>query len=372
MKKTFRELDFEFIKELLEVIYGKEEVEKNFKEVKISTDEKKAEDKNELPLWATKVEKEKKKHFVSTILYCNQDLPIKPEPSIVNSPAPSKFSFKSLFGKASIASPPTENPNSLPNTLFIFIHGGGFYKMSSSIYEGFLRNFSISLNIPVMGINYHGIPQYPYPYGLNECLQAYLWILENCEKEIGFKPEKIILSGDSAGGNYALALTNILIALNLKENKNSYKIPDFLLPVYPACSFVKGNMSLSLSLSINDSILNAKSSGNIGIRYRGRYPNDLDSFLSQITANDKLIKNYPKSRFFIASHDPLRDDCIRLLYKMCLIEGINVKAYDFEFFPHGFLNHQNETIRLPGLHVYMNELKEFLGIKEEGENANKK
>ena len=90
------------------------------------------------------------------------------------------------------------------------------------------------MNIPLIGINYCGAPKHPYPEGINDCYQSYMWILNHCEKELGFKPEKIIFSGDSAGGNYILALTLLIIAINETENKN-IKLPDLILGQYPCC-----------------------------------------------------------------------------------------------------------------------------------------
>ena len=46
-----------------------------------------------------------------------------------------------------------------------------------------------------------------------------MWILDHCEQELGFKPEKILLSGDSAGGSLMLALTLLIIAMNEFDEK---------------------------------------------------------------------------------------------------------------------------------------------------------
>ncbi|KAJ3560890.1 hypothetical protein NP233_g10542 [Leucocoprinus birnbaumii] len=53
-------------------------------------------------------------------------------------------------------------------------------------------------------------PRNPFPAALIDALSGYLYLIERA----GFKPENIILSGDSAGGHLAVALTRYLITLN--------------------------------------------------------------------------------------------------------------------------------------------------------------
>ena len=55
-------------------------------------------------------------------------------------------------------------------------------------------------------INYRICLDFPYPYGLDDCWQAYHWILNYCEVILRMKPQKIILVGESMGGNLALVI----------------------------------------------------------------------------------------------------------------------------------------------------------------------
>lgn len=50
-------------------------------------------------------------------------------------------------------------------------------------------------------------PSNPYPAPILDALAAYKYLVQ----EIGFKPENIVISGDSAGGNLALALARYLV-----------------------------------------------------------------------------------------------------------------------------------------------------------------
>lgn len=62
--------------------------------------------------------------------------------------------------------------------------------------------------------------------GLDDCWQAYKWIVNNAESEFDITIDKIILVGDSAGGNLTLGVTYLSILNNIRP-------PNALFLVYP-------------------------------------------------------------------------------------------------------------------------------------------
>jgi acetyl esterase/lipase len=417
MKRNYPEINLNYIKSLLSKIYGEEIISKNFGR----TTQKKRPELNEakkemLPLWAKKVNKEDKKYYVSTRIlnsyplkfkkikekYINkeedekiEDLTPKKQLSFEKDSASDdnndtddtdtksksqrklpkiklpSFNFKQIK-VPSIKVPSIKVPTKFiklfknnnkkndltPNALMIYIHGGGFLNTSFFFHENYLRDICNKIKIPILGINYAGAPEHPYPEGINDCYQAYMWILDNCESEFGFKPEKIILAGDSSGGNFALCLNNLLMSMNLFEGKNIHT-PDFLFPLYPCSNASRKNMSLSLASSFEDYKITIKGLREINESYRGYYPNELDPFINPRDAPDILLKNMPKVRFMTGSHDPLRDDSVRLIYKLCKV-GADVKNYDFFNYQHGFIGVSNPIIKGPSRHIFVKEINEFL------------
>ena len=411
MRRNYPEISLEYIKSLLSKIYGEEIINKNFGRTTQKKREKLDENKIKLlPLWAKKVNKEDKKYYVSTrILNCyplkfktikdfkeenkeeeiknNNNKTIDDKDSDDNTEEDNKsksqrklpkIRFPSInFPKIKVPSikvpsikVPTKfiklfknkssdnNRNQNPKALMIYIHGGGFLNTSFFFHENYLRDICNKIGIPILGINYSGAPEHPYPEGINDCYQAYMWILDNCESELGFKPEKIILSGDSSGGNFALCLNYLLISMNLFENKKIHT-PDFLFPLYPCSNASRKNMSLSLASSFEDYKITIKGLREINESYRGYYPNELDPFINPRDAPDILVKQMPKIRFMTGSHDPLRDDSIRLIYKLAKA-GIDVKDYDFFNYQHGFIGVNNPIIKGPARNIFVNEINEFL------------
>ena len=350
MRKDYTDISLEYIKQLLVKIYGNE-ITKNFGDSKqkerIILDENK---KKNFPLWAQKLKKEDKPYYVSTRL--------------LNSYNFKNFGMKkikkSFFGLIE-----TINENikaESTKAIILFIHGGGFLRFKNFLHENYLRELVNKLNIPLLGIDYRSAPEYPYPEGLNDCFQMYMWVLEHCENELGFKPEKIILAGDSSGGNLALALIYLIISLNEYENKN-IRIPDFLFLLYPCCHTGIKNMTLSLTTSFEPNILTMKDLYYINKVYRGYYPNEIDPFLNPLTITENILKKLPPTRLMTATHDPLRDDIIRLLRKISKIPGMDVKNYEFTNYEHGFIGNEDNMISGPSKEIFCKEIKEFLEKK---------
>ena len=349
MKKEYPEISLEYIKNLLIKIYGKEIIEKNLGNTKqkerIKLDEKLLQN---FPTWVQKVPKEYKPYYVSTRL--------------LNSYKFKNFGMKdfqsSFFGlfQSKIEKKEAEKVKGL----IIFMHGGGFLKTKNFFHENYLRDICNKVNIPILGFEYASAPEHPYPEGLSDCFQVYMWVLEHCEKELGFIPEKIILSGDSSGGNFVLALTFLIIAINKYEGKN-IRLPDYLLPLYPACHTGIKNMSLSLASSFEDFMLNIKSLLYINKAYREYYPNDLDPFLNPSEVTEDILKLLPKTTFLCATNDPLRDDTIRLIRKIIKIPGLDVKDYELENYQHGFMGPDEPKVSNLPRKLVCKFINEFLG-----------
>ena len=349
MKKEYPEISLDYIKQLLIKIYGKEIIEKNFGNTKQK--ERIILDKTlikNFPKWSQKVPKEYKPYYVSSRL--------------LNSFNFKNFGMKnyqsSFFGlfQTKIEKKEAEKVRGI----IIFLHGGGFMKMKNFFHENYLRDIVNQVNIPLIGFDYAAAPEHPYPEGLNDCFQGYMWILENCEKELGFKPEKIILAGDSSGGNFILALTFLLISMNIYENKN-IRLPDLLIPLYPACHTGIKNMSLSLASSFEDHMLNIKSLLFINKVYRDYYPNDLDPFLNPSEVTEEILKHLPKTTIISATNDPLRDDTIRLMRKISKIPDLDVKDYELENYQHGFMGPDDLNISGLPRKLFSKIINEFLG-----------
>lgn len=98
---------------------------------------------------------------------------------------------------------PKQRDTLLPAVLYI--HGGGFRILSKETHWMMGINFSRE-NYVTFNINYRLAPKHPYPAAAQDCVDALLWVMKHAE-EYGADPNRIILAGESAGGNLVTMLT---------------------------------------------------------------------------------------------------------------------------------------------------------------------
>ena len=94
------------------------------------------------------------------------------------------------------------------------ISGGGFVAMGPRNHDDKLMGWSKKLKIPIVSVEYKKAPEYPYPYGLNECYDVYHSIITTKGRCIGLSGEavpRIAMSGDSAGGNLCAGVTLMIL-----------------------------------------------------------------------------------------------------------------------------------------------------------------
>lgn len=86
------------------------------------------------------------------------------------------------------------------------LHGGGYLMGFMDLYREMAKEYSrYTDGYPVASLDYRTAPKNRFPKALNDAIEGWELLLN-----LGFEAEKIILVGDSAGGNLALALTMYL------------------------------------------------------------------------------------------------------------------------------------------------------------------
>lgn len=162
-------------------------------------------------------------------------------------------------------------------------------------------------------------------------------MVEYGEAYLGFKPDKIVLVGDSAGGNLVAAVTNMAIERN-------FRVPDGLILCYPALSLDKFRFTPSLLLGIDDPILPYPFLKMCIESYVGdysKYPNcdpKVNQYISPCLASDETLLKYPITRIMVASNDPLRDEAFRFTLRLAKF-GVDVHLKEYMYMPHGYLNY---------------------------------
>lgn len=87
----------------------------------------------------------------------------------------------------------------------LYVHGGGYVSGSCNDHRGFVSNFAKYCGVTNLLYEYRLAPENPFPAALDDSVKVYQGLLHR-----GFKPQNIVVAGESAGGGLCLA---ILLAL---------------------------------------------------------------------------------------------------------------------------------------------------------------
>ncbi|CAI2359707.1 unnamed protein product [Moneuplotes crassus] len=218
--------------------------------------------------------------------------------------------------------------------IILFIHGGGFISTSTGVYQPLLRKMNKETGYPIFSVDYRLAPKYAYPTGLSDCWMVYLWLQYYAEEYLQLTFDKIILAGDSAGGNLCTGVT--LLSL-LK----SCKVPTGLSLIYPGMLVSRTHFIPSMLYSLDDYILNTVVLDFCVSSYDTKNNGDKDFLLSPNLAPEELICNdgkvcFPMTRIIISGNDPLRDTSLEFIIKMAKL-GVDIQAVDYQYQIHGFI-----------------------------------
>ena len=95
-------------------------------------------------------------------------------------------------------------PASAGDGVIFFVHGGGWAFMDLHTHERFMRLLCNEARTTLIGVHYRLAPENPYPAALKDVVSAFRKVLAQ-RTEIGLPEGPVIIAGDSAGANLALA-----------------------------------------------------------------------------------------------------------------------------------------------------------------------
>jgi hormone-sensitive lipase len=211
--------------------------------------------------------------------------------------------------------------------VIIHIHGGGFIAMSPDSHQTYSRKWAKETDSIIFSIDYRLAPASPFPAPLEDIWQAYFWIMTQASKYLNVNPKKVVIVGDSAGGNFTAALT-------LKCVREKFRIPDGILMGYPALNLNINSFSPSLLIALEDSILRYSFLLICISSYIGT-GDSLNPFASPAYATDKDLMDFPVTRIMIAGRDPLRDEALKFAERMAILNK-DVRYTLYKHSPHGF------------------------------------
>ncbi|MES2199838.1 MAG: alpha/beta hydrolase [Chlamydiota bacterium] len=96
--------------------------------------------------------------------------------------------------------------SSEPLPALVYFHRGGFVFGNIEEADPVCRKLANHLRCVVVAVEYRLCPEYPFPKPLEDCYEATEWVSENVDR-FGGDSERLIVCGESVGGNLAAAVT---------------------------------------------------------------------------------------------------------------------------------------------------------------------
>ena len=95
-------------------------------------------------------------------------------------------------------------PNSDPQRRLLYLHGGAYMLGSPRSHRKITARLARLADAAVLSVDYRLMPEHPRLAGIEDCRNAYRWILEN-GPDGHEATEALFVAGDSAGGNLTLS-----------------------------------------------------------------------------------------------------------------------------------------------------------------------
>lgn len=87
----------------------------------------------------------------------------------------------------------------------LYLHGGGWVIGAPETHEDICRILANAVGAVVVSPDYRLAPEHPFPAAVEDCADTLTW-MNDVASTIGIDPRRILVAGDSAGGNLAAVL----------------------------------------------------------------------------------------------------------------------------------------------------------------------
>jgi acetyl esterase len=178
----------------------------------------------------------------------------------------------------------------------VFFHGGGWVIGNLDSHDVVCRKLADEGQLIVISVDYRLAPEHKFPAAVEDAIAATKWIADNA-KRLGIDASRLLVGGDSAGGNLAA-----VVAISARDG-NGPAIAGQVL-IYPAIDFALTHPSHGepeTSILLTHSVIRW---------FRDHYLNgaaDINDWRAS-PARAKTLIGLPQAYVLTAGADPLRDE----------------------------------------------------------------
>ncbi len=206
----------------------------------------------------------------------------------------------------------------------VYFHGGGWVWANIDTHDRMVREYAASGPVNVVSVDYSLSPEAKFPTALEECAAVVRFVAER-GAEWGLDTGRILVGGDSAGGNLALATALLLRDTGgpaLKGVLANYPVADSRFDTESYLEFGAGGFGLNLE--------------RMSFYWDVYVPHAIDRLHPLAAPLRADLTGLPPVLVLLAELDVLRSEGEALVEKLRR-QGVPVETHTFSGTVHGFL-----------------------------------
>ncbi|MCH1436375.1 MAG: alpha/beta hydrolase [Acidimicrobiales bacterium] len=201
------------------------------------------------------------------------------------------------------------------------IHGGGYVLGSFDMDDATFDRLCPELGIVGVSVEYRLAPEHPYPAAIDDCEAGLRWTFTHAE-ELGIDPDRVGITGVSAGGG-------LCAALGLRARDAGLPVRFQLLD----CPMLDDRLT-SASSQFEDLVIWSRTSNQVGWRsYLGDLADD-EIPADAAPARAEKLDGLPPSYVCVGGADGFRDEDLDFAQRL-MTAGVETELHVYPGVPHG-------------------------------------
>jgi acetyl esterase/lipase len=240
-----------------------------------------------------------------------------------------------------------QTPAQAPGAM-VWFHGGGWCWGDLEGYDRVARSLANAAGHTLVSVDYRLAPEDPFPASVEDACAAASWAREAGAEQLGTDPGRVLVGGDSAGGNLAA-----LAALEARDAGDGLPPLRAQMLVYPA---LVPSLDTEAAREFADGYMLTTDD------MHACWANWLaDADPARATPLGRDLAGMPAAAIAVAGHDPLRDDGLRYADEL-RAAGVQTDVRNYQDVVHGFIRWAGVVDRARELHRWLGDrAREALG-----------
>lgn len=200
-----------------------------------------------------------------------------------------------------------------PGGLIVYLHGGGWVAGDLDTHDGVCRTLVLHSGCQVIAADYRRPPEHPFPAAVDDAIDVAVWARARA-RAWGADPSKLVLAGDSAGGNLAAVATGGLIA----SGRPAPALLVLLCPILDLAATYPSRAEFAEGYFLNPRQMRADLAA-----YLGAAGDSSSPLASPMAIAD--VSGFPPTHLHLAQYDPFRDEGLAFTARL-IASGVPAQA----------------------------------------------